>query len=325
MSAPSPNQPRNLFPNTPNHHSEDPNPPPSVTSVEPSPITVLNHSQHAASSSPNSDELRSPSSTYQLDHLIDVALSSQSPMATESKYKVSADPNQASPDVNNIRVLADEDDTRTSIKRKHARNMGSTKLKKNKATVNPAKSMLLFLREPFISKYVSTYETSEKARGPSTNNTTKSVINSWKRNYPFSWGPFNSLKDQLNDAPNSIAFDHNRLLLEDIMLLEKGQIIRFLISSDHRMFKKKTVNKQFQTNLFDCLSLYPFKPQTFKNKIYFACDLMVASNANRDDFAQGILTVNDLKRMCTSEYGAGIMFQMNNNFRHLFKFSEILE
>ena len=85
MSAPSPNQPRNLFPNTPNRHSEDPNPPPSVTSVEPSPITVLNHSQHAASSTPNNEVLlRSP--TYQLDHLIDVALASQSPMASETKY-----------------------------------------------------------------------------------------------------------------------------------------------------------------------------------------------------------------------------------------------
>ena len=52
---------------------------------------------------------------------------------------------------------------------------------------------------------------------------------------------------------------------------------------------------------------------------------MVASNANRDDFAQGILSVDDFKRMCTSEYGAGIMFQMNNNFRHLFKFREIIE
>ena len=145
MSTPSPNQPQNLFPNTPNDQNEDPNPPPSDTSIEPSPITVLNHHQNASSSTPNSEVLGSPSSTYQLDHLIDVALASQSPpMATESKYKVSANPNQPSPDVNNIRVLADEDDTRTSMKRKHARNMGSTKLKKNKATVNPApKSMLL--------------------------------------------------------------------------------------------------------------------------------------------------------------------------------------
>ena len=103
MSTPSPNQPRNLFPNTPNDHNEDPtNPPPSDIIVEPSPITVLNHRQNASSSTPNSQVLGSPSSTYQLDHLIDVALASQSPMASESKYKVSANPNQASPDVNNI-------------------------------------------------------------------------------------------------------------------------------------------------------------------------------------------------------------------------------
>ena len=54
MSTPSPNQPQNLFPNTPNDQNEDPNPPPSDTSVEPSPITVLNHRQNASSSTPNS-------------------------------------------------------------------------------------------------------------------------------------------------------------------------------------------------------------------------------------------------------------------------------
>ena len=62
MSTPSPNQPRNLFPNTPNDQNEDPNPPPSDTSVEPSPITVLNHRQNASSSTPNSEVLGSPSS-----------------------------------------------------------------------------------------------------------------------------------------------------------------------------------------------------------------------------------------------------------------------
>ena len=91
MSTPLPNQPRNLFPNTPNDHNEDPtNPPPSDIIVEPSPITVLNHRQNASSSTPNSQVLGSPSSTYQLDHLIDVALASQSPMASESKYEVIA-------------------------------------------------------------------------------------------------------------------------------------------------------------------------------------------------------------------------------------------
>ena len=63
MSTPLPNQPRNLFPNTPNDHNEDPtNPPPSDIIVEPSPITVLNHRQNASSSTPNSEVLGSPSS-----------------------------------------------------------------------------------------------------------------------------------------------------------------------------------------------------------------------------------------------------------------------
>ena len=113
---------------------------------------MLNHRQNAASSAPNNEALRSP--TYQLDHLIDVALASQSPMASETKYRVlSANPTQASssPDVNNVRVLAEEDDSKTSMKQKHARNMASLELKKNKATINPAKLMLLFLREPFVS------------------------------------------------------------------------------------------------------------------------------------------------------------------------------
>ena len=155
MSAPSPNQPWNLLTNTPNDHNDDPtNPPPtSDTSVCPSPITVLNHRQNATSSTPNNEVLRSP--TYQLDHLIDVALASQSPMASETKYRVlsAKNPTQASssPDVNNVRVLAEEDDSKTSMKQKHARNMASLELKKNKATINPAKSMLLFLREPFVS------------------------------------------------------------------------------------------------------------------------------------------------------------------------------
>ena len=90
---------------------------------------------------------------------------------------------------------------------------------------------------------MSTYEKSERARCPSTYNNTKSVINTWKRKYPFILGPFSALKDQLSDAPDPI--NHNLLLLEDILLLKKGQSIQlFLISSNHRMFKKKKVKYQ---------------------------------------------------------------------------------
>lgn len=68
-------------------------------------------------------------------------------------------------------------------------------------------------------------EKTETSGGPSTNNNTKSVINTWKQKYPFVWGPFSPLKEELKDTPDPIPFDHNRLLLEDKMLLKKGQSI----------------------------------------------------------------------------------------------------
>ena len=91
--------------------------------------------------------------------------------------------------------------------------------------------------------------------------------------------------------------------------------------------KRKRLNTKFTTNLMDFVSSHPLKPQTFKNKIYFVCDMTaVASNANRDNFARVILSVDDVKNMCTPEYGAWIILKMKNNFSHLFKFvSNILE
>ena len=59
--------------------------------------------------------------------MIDVALSSQSPMASEFKHKVSANPTQASPDVNSVLALDDEYSARITAKRKleHSRRMRS--------------------------------------------------------------------------------------------------------------------------------------------------------------------------------------------------------
>ena len=178
-------------------------------------------------------------------------------MASDSKHKVNVNPTQASHDVKSVRALDDEGSSRISTKRKreHAKSMGSTKLKKNKATVNLAKSMLLFLWAAQLSNYLLAYEASEKSRGPSTNKNTTLAINSWKRNYSFSWVLFSSLKGQLSSAPDSITFDHNPLLLEHMTLLEKVQSIRLLILSDHKTLKNKTFSQKFQFFLMDCLFL----------------------------------------------------------------------
>ena len=136
----------------------------------------------------NSEARGSLSSTSKQDHVTDIALASQSLMASELKHKASVYPVQDSPNVNSARALDDKSSASVSTKRKrdHTRSMGSKKLKKNKENVNPSKWMLLLLREPQTSNCMIACDASEKAWSPSTNNNTKSLINSWNLNYPFS-------------------------------------------------------------------------------------------------------------------------------------------
>ena len=55
----------------------------------------------------------------------------------------------------------------------------------------------------------------------------------------FVWGPFKILKEQLEFTSPAITVEDIRLLLEDLMLLEKGEEVFVLMSSDHQLFKKK--------------------------------------------------------------------------------------
>ena len=91
------------------------------------------------------------------------------------------------------------------------------------------------------------------------------------------------------------------------------------------MLKKGKVDTKISKKLTDCLSSNPLKLRTFKNKIHFSCDVTVASNANRDNFAQYIFVVDEFKKKITLEHVASIILKMSKNLRHLFNFSEIIE
>ena len=113
MSTPSLNRPRNLFQNTTNHqyNNADTNAPSHATSVEPSPIAVVDP-RNAASIPPTDEVLTSLAAMdYSVEYLCDVALNDQSPiMALETKYRVvSAYPTQASPITNNVRTVTQQD------------------------------------------------------------------------------------------------------------------------------------------------------------------------------------------------------------------------
>ena len=227
--------------------------PPTTTGIEPLPIAVPD-CNNVASILPTEETLIWP---YRMDHrsecLIDAAFADQSPMlVVTTKYWVSAFPMQAFPNTNTIRA-ATQQDKQSTLKREQVRNISLVQNKPEKVTVRPATSMLLFLRKSYIAQYVHEYTNSTKARGPSINNNSKIAgKNAWKWKHKFNWGPFKSLQLKLSGGQFAISVNHNQeLLLEDIMLLKKGDKVLFLMisSSNHEMWKKKGGNVRFMRNI----------------------------------------------------------------------------
>ena len=147
--------------------------------MEPLPIGV---DRTAPAPLAQSDEiLQSPiRMDHTLEHLCDVALTAQSPMALETKFRVSDHPiQQASPTLTNVRAPTKHDE-KASSKRTAVQNIALNFNKRKKVSITPATSMLFFLREQYISSYVSTHTSSNLARGLSTKNNTKIATNAWR-------------------------------------------------------------------------------------------------------------------------------------------------
>ena len=325
MSNPSPNRPRNLFRNNTNPNIDDSTTPPTTTGVEPSPIAVPDH-ENVASIPPTEEPLISP---YHMDHrlecLIDAAFADQSPMLVDTKYRVSAFPTQASPDTNTIKA-ATQHDKQSTLKREQVRSMSLVQNKRKKVTVRPVTaSMLLFSRESYIAQYAHEYTNSKKSHGPSINNNSKIAGNAWKWDHKFNWGPFKALQAKLSGGQFAISVNHNRLLLEDIMLLQKGERVLCMISSNHQILKKTGGNAKFLWNILESVEIDGMRPQSFRKLIYFACNLEVSANQTCQDLQDGNLTAQGVTRLCTVIGGGGVNFTMSNNYCHLFKFSDIIQ
>ena len=156
--------------------------------------------------------------------------------------------------------------------------------KRNKITVRPATSILLFLCKPYIAPYVDKYTNSTKARGPSINNNSKIAVNAWRWEHKFNWGPFKPLQSKLSGGQITISINHNRLLLEDIMLLNKGEKVLLLISSNHELLKKKNGNVGFMRNILEAVKIDGMRLQPFWKLIYFACNPRGIGESNTTKF-----------------------------------------
>ena len=67
------------------------------------------------------------------------------------------------------------------------------------------------------------------------------------------------------------------------------------------------------------------RPQPFRKLIYFACNLEVSANPSQQNLQDRNYTVEEVKRLCMATGGGGVNFMMNNNYCHLFKFSDLIE
>ena len=77
------------------------------------------------------------------------------------------------------------------------------------------------------------------------------------------------MRKELINAPPAIPIAHKLLLLEDTMLLQKGDNVLLLVSSDHHLVRKQGGHKGFTTKMIGSLSIEPMRPECFKSQMYF--------------------------------------------------------
>lgn len=113
--------------------------------------------------------------------------------------------------------------------------------------------------------------------------------NSWQSKRTVSWKPFKSkaLKRELSSAPTPLTFRHHRLLIQDKMLLKKGDSVILLLCMDHPFLKDATSSNKWMELFQDGWKHKPSHPVQFQTSIYYSMETIVASNPNCNLFWSG--------------------------------------
>ena len=105
---------------------------------------------------------------------------------------------------------------------------------------------------------------------------------------------------------------HNRLLLEDVMGIEKEQELVLLIHQSHRYVAGKSEtwwSRRIQTigndHVPDQVNYI-----VFQSNLYWALRIVVVSNPERESLYNKVHTQNDIVRGCTQSGGWGLRVQV---------------
>jgi hypothetical protein len=260
----------------------------------------------------------------------DSSIAHQTPERSPSKILPVPTPIVYSPNLHAVKLLTKLDTSQVEKRNRAAEHVKKVH-KKRQTLYSPKESILLFLREKHFE--------AEQGSFLHSNNHFKRAYMKFsqrgERRGGITWKPFLELKNKLTDAPCPLSIFHQRLIIEDFMLLEPGESIICLLSSGHYFlnstvqFGSKQLSNRWVSTIKRALAVSPHKPVILSGVTYFPFQIRVHSNPSVHDFVDRNMIKSEIEHLCTYEGGGGIncdivVGEQGETCRELFKFYDLI-
>lgn len=254
---------------------------PSVTQTQES-------SEHLHALTDNTAEFTAESSFHPFATYHEPDYAYQSPARIERTTTVPNVPTVASPAVRNIcgtSILA-EQTAKGQKRRSVCRAIMTSRQKRQKTPVklSAEDNVFSFIRNSAIDAIAMLHDniiTDSKFEAAK-----KQAYRHWPGNATrrkLSFAPFEELQSSMETALyQPISHAHNRLLLEEMMLIPPRATFVCAVNADHYFLKQSFFKKKIK----EAIDAYPTKPLILCRKVFFTFDLTVVSNPTKDDFEQ---------------------------------------
>jgi hypothetical protein len=140
--------------------------------------------------------------------------------------------------------------------------------------------------------------------------------------------PFKSpykVKAQLMSYPYPLTTMHHRLLVEDIMLLEKESSVLLLVSMSHPFLSRQSTTQRWQNIFLESWAVDPLQHVTFGDNIYYAVNAVVTTNPKQHELKAGTMTETEIKQLCSKPMNGGVYLTFPNKKTELIRFEHLLE
>jgi hypothetical protein len=211
----------------------------------------------------------------------------------------------------------------------------TTNLSKRRRITYSADELFPFLRTRFVNEIklesIAQAEAQEPGSPPvyDTSGSYKAAYHNFQgKRDQIKLIPFDkplALKKYLSSAPYPITNRHHRLLLEDIMLLKKGDHVVCLMSMNNPLLVDVSSTQKWQQNFRESWAIDALQPVLMQRTMYYAVHLEVSANPNVNSLNSGVMTENEVSSLCSRNTGGGVYFRFPNGVKHLFEFVDMLE